>query len=83
LKSGIYLLRVRAEDIFTTGIVYDASMKVQGSFTGMEVEEKGYIAVAERDALLRLYSASIKYNDITDVFNPDDEVICYSCTALQ
>jgi hypothetical protein len=63
------------EDIFTTGTVYDASMQVQGSFTGMEVEEKGYIAVAERDALLRLYSASIKYNDITDVFNPDDEVI--------
>ncbi len=64
-----------SEEIYTSGTVYDTNMQVQGSFTNMEVEETGHIAVAERDALLRLYSTSIQYNDITEVFNPADTVI--------
>ena len=63
------------EGIYTSGTVYDANMKIQGSFTDMEVEKTGHVAVAQRDAKLRLYRASIDYNDVTEVFNPADTVI--------
>ena len=46
-----------------------------GSFTGMEVEESGLVAIAQRDALLRLYSASIEYNDVDVVVNPADTIL--------
>jgi len=64
-----------SEDVYTSGTVYDASMQAMGSFTGMEVEESGHVAVAQRDATLRLYSASIDYNEKVEVFNPADTVI--------
>ncbi len=49
--------------IFTSGTVYDSSIQVMGTFAGMEVEVPGKVAVAQRDAALRLYSASLHYND--------------------
>jgi hypothetical protein len=50
-------------DIYTSGTVYDADIQSMGSFAGMEIEKTGLVSVAQRDALLRLYSASIEYND--------------------
>ncbi|WP_339740292.1 T9SS type A sorting domain-containing protein [uncultured Sunxiuqinia sp.] len=63
------------EDLYTSGTVYNASMQTMGSFAGMEVEATGHVAIAQRDALLRLYRATIQYNDITEVFNPADTII--------
>ena len=45
---------------YTSGTVYDAAMQVVGTFTGMEVAVLGKVAVAQRDAALRLYSVDIK-----------------------
>jgi len=45
---------------YTSGTVYDAVMQVAGTFTGMEVAVQGKVAVAQRDAALRLYSVDIK-----------------------
>ncbi|MCP4311340.1 MAG: T9SS type A sorting domain-containing protein [Bacteroidetes bacterium] len=64
-----------SDDAFTSGTVYDANMLAMGSFAGMEVEAYGHVAIAQRDATLRLYSASIDYNETTEVFNPADTVI--------
>lgn len=68
-------LENKVQGIYSSGVVYDSNMQEIGSFTGMEVEESGHVAIAERDASLRLYSASIKYNDTQVVFNPADTVI--------
>jgi hypothetical protein len=45
---------------YTSGTVYNAAMQVAGTFTGMEVAVLGKVAVAQRDAALRLYSVAIK-----------------------
>lgn len=84
--SGIYLfyngspyirieLNGKTGDLYTSGTVYDANMQVMGSFSGMEVEEYGHVAVGQRDAMIRLYRASVRYNDVREVFNPADTVI--------
>ena len=49
---------------YTSGTVYDASMNVKGTFSGMEVETVGKVAVAQRDAAFRLYSVEIKIKDL-------------------
>ncbi len=51
--------------IYTSGTVYRADLQVAGIFTGMEVEDSGKVAVAQRDATMRLYSGTINYNDLT------------------
>lgn len=65
----------KSGDTYTSGSVYDTNMQVLGEFSGMEVEEYGYVAIAQRDAKLRLYSATLKYNKFEDPFNPADTVI--------
>jgi len=52
-------------NIYTTGTVYDATMQVKGTFTGMEVEVYGKVAIAQRNATLRLYSVQLNYNYTT------------------
>jgi hypothetical protein len=52
--------------IFTAGTVYNSDMQVAGTFTSMEVEAAGKVAVAQRDAALRLYSATLDYNTHTE-----------------
>ncbi|MEA4935846.1 MAG: T9SS type A sorting domain-containing protein [Paludibacter sp.] len=49
---------------YTSGTVYDAGMNEKGTFTGMEVERAGRIAVAQRDATLRLYRVRLEYNEL-------------------
>ena len=46
--------------IYTSGTVYNSDMVVMGTFSGMEVEVLGKVAIAQRDAALRLYSVDIK-----------------------
>jgi hypothetical protein len=48
------------DGVYTTGTVYTSTMQVAGTFTGMEVLATGKVAIAQRDAALRLYSAEIK-----------------------
>lgn len=43
---------------YTSGTVYDGSMTNLGTFSGMVVEYAGKIAIAQRLATMRLYSAS-------------------------
>ncbi|MEN8156746.1 MAG: PA14 domain-containing protein [Bacteroidota bacterium] len=50
---------------FYSGTVYNSLLQVMGTFAGMEVEVPGKVAVAQRDAALRLYSAALQYNDPT------------------
>ncbi len=54
--------------IYSSGTVYDAQMQVAGTFTGMEVESSGIVSVAQRNAALRLYSATINYNQLEDQY---------------
>jgi hypothetical protein len=63
----------KTEGIYSSGTVYNSDMQVMGTFTGMEVDETGRVAIAQRDATLRLYSAKIDYNDI--VVPPIDTTI--------
>jgi hypothetical protein len=56
-------LEGESEGIFTSGTVYDTELQLMGSFTGLEIELSGHVAVASRDAVPRLYGASIEYND--------------------
>ena len=55
-----------ADGIYSSGTVYNANMQVVGTFKGMEVDVKGKVAIAERDATLRLYSAKINYNSLVE-----------------
>ena len=59
-------LGTKTESIYSTGTVYNSDMHVVGTFTGMEVDVTGKVAIAERDATLRLYSAKISYNDLVE-----------------
>jgi len=45
---------------YTSGTVYNADMVSKGTFTGMEVAASGRVAIAQRVAAKRLYSATIK-----------------------
>ena len=51
------------EGTYSSGTVYNSDMQVMGTFAGMEVDVSGKLAIAQRDATLRLYSAKINYND--------------------
>jgi len=51
-------------NLYTSGTVYNSEMQVAGTFTGMEIEISGKVAIAQRDAALKLYSATIHYNDL-------------------
>ena len=50
-------------NLYTSGTVYNSDMQVVGTFSDMEVEITGKVAVAQRDAALRLYNALIDYNN--------------------
>jgi len=52
-------------DTYTSGTVYTSSMEVAGTFSGMLVPVTGKVAIAQRDALLRLYSVSINAKLLT------------------
>ncbi len=45
---------------YTSGTVYDANMVSKGTFTGMEIAASGRVAIAQRVAAKRIYSATIK-----------------------
>jgi len=77
--DGIPFVRIdlsgKSGTVYTSGTVHNADMTVAGTFSGMEVEETGKIAIAQRDAQLRLYtvkisSKTLKEQSITfDVIN--------------
>lgn len=48
---------------YTAGTVYNADMQVIDTFANMEVEVKGHVAFAERCAGLKVYRATVKYNN--------------------
>ena len=50
---------------YTSGTVYNANMEVAGTFAGMEIESIGKVAIAQRDAALKLFNVTLKYNDLT------------------
>ncbi len=57
---------------FTSGTVYDANMSVLGTFANMHVDQTGQVSVAQRNAILRLYSVLLKsqnLNQQTITFN--------------
>jgi len=59
--------------IYTSGTVYDASMNILGTFTGMKVEGIGKLAIAQRNCNLRLYSVTQRYKGMIEqsiTFNP-------------
>jgi len=62
------LVRINLGDksgsLYSSGTVYNSDMQVEGTFSAMEVEVSGKVSIAERDAKLRLYSATIQYNDL-------------------
>ena len=64
--NGIQLTRInlggKSGSIYTSGTVYNYKMEVAGTFTGMEVEEMGKLAVAQRGSAIKLYSAKINFN---------------------
>lgn len=66
--NGIPFIRInlggKTGSIYTTGTVYNSDMQVVGTFAGMEVESSGKVAVAQRDAALRLYNVSINSNNL-------------------
>ncbi len=58
---------------YTSGSVYNASMELVGSFSDMLVNDIGAVAICQRVATLRLYSAKIQVVNIntqTISFNP-------------
>ena len=64
--NGIPFIRInltgKTGSIYTAGSVYNYDMQVVGTFTGMEVESSGKVAICQRDAALRLYNVSINSN---------------------
>lgn len=64
--NGAALTRINLSDlsgsIYTAGAVYDSNMQSVGTFMGKEVEASGKVAIAQRDAALRLYGVTIQYN---------------------
>jgi len=52
--NGIPFIRInlggKTGNLFTTGTVYNSDMQVAGTFTGMEVETSGKVAISQRDA---------------------------------
>ena len=66
--NGIPFIRInlggKTGNLYTTGTVYNSDMIVAGTFTGMEVETSGKVAVAQRDAAIKLYNAAINSNDL-------------------
>ncbi len=76
-RNNAPFIRIELEatngSVYTSGKVYDASMQLAGTFSEMEVEKKGKVAVAQRDATLRLYSVCVKNNELenqTITFDP-------------
>ena len=68
---------------YSSGTVYNSSMQVMGTFTGMEIEALGKIAVAQRDAALRLYSATIQINAVEgDMLFDKPEVVLPNINEL-
>lgn len=53
-------LEGQTDTTYTSGTVYTDKMQVAGTFSDMEIEKSGKLAIAQRDAALRLYSASVK-----------------------
>lgn len=49
-----------SDNIYSSGKIYDSSMKVVGTFTGMEVERVGKLAISQRASSLRVYSVKIE-----------------------
>jgi PA14 domain/Carbohydrate binding module (family 6)/Secretion system C-terminal sorting domain len=62
----------KTERLYSSGTVYDSGMKVMGTFTDMVVDITGKVAIAQRDATLRLYSAKINSNVYTPIVLPID-----------
>ncbi len=64
--NGIQLTRInlggKVGNMYTSGTVYNYRMEVAGTFTGMEVEALGKVAVAQRGSNIKLYSAKIDYD---------------------
>ncbi|MDO9152701.1 MAG: PA14 domain-containing protein [Paludibacter sp.] len=69
---------------YTSGTVYDATMNVKGTFSGMEVEAAGKVAIAQRDAAFKLYSAEIKVPLVAaSAFDKDKPLVTYASQYKQ
>ena len=51
-------------DTYTSGTVYNSSLGVAGTFSGMVVPITGKVAIAQRDASMRLYRVSLQSKKI-------------------
>jgi hypothetical protein len=55
--------------VYSSGTVYEADMKVAGTFAGMEVVEIGHVAFTQRDAWLQLHTVNISNGTYTDTYD--------------
>jgi len=74
---------VRSAGVYTSGTVYNAEMTQIDTFTGMLIPALGKVAVAQRDAELRLHEISIKtltkditFDKLTPTLTPLYQVDC-------
>lgn len=63
---------------YTSGTVYDANMVSLGTFSNMVVVDTGRVSVAQRDATIRLYSASLMVKQPENaLFDADKPAVNY------
>ncbi len=64
--NGVQLTRInlggKVGNIYTSGTVYNYKMEVAGTFSNMEVEALGKLAVAQRGCEIKLFNAKIDYD---------------------
>jgi hypothetical protein len=60
---------------YTSGTVYDANLVSKGTFTGMEVAEKGRVGYGARIFDFKIYSAQVEIESTTTGFNSQESKI--------
>jgi len=69
--------------VYTSGTVYNSDMTSVGTFTGMEVETAGKVAIAQRGANISLYSAEVKTVPVTSAFDSDKPATSFTTSYSQ
>ena len=66
--NGLAFIRINLSDkagnIYTSGTVFNSDMQITGTFSAREVEAIGKVAIAQRDATLRLFGVAMQFNNL-------------------
>ena len=66
--NGLAFIRInlgdKAGSIYTTGTVFNSAMQIAGTFSAREIEVTGKVAIAQRDATLRLFGVAMQFNNL-------------------